>query len=82
MNTDTERKEYVCENLDEYKELLSSFVATKAYSKIKEHKLNENQMWKLIEWAINYAINLYENRQTINYNMMDNDFENYIASLA
>jgi len=76
----TEKKEYVCNSLDEYKELLSSFVATKAYNKIKEHELNENQAWRLMEWAINYAINLYENRQTINYNMMDNDFESYLAS--
>jgi len=74
----TERKEYICENLDEYKELLSSFVATKAYAKIKEHNLNENQAWKLMEWAINYAINLYEKRETLNYYVMDLDFEKYI----
>lgn len=78
----TDRKTYVCENEDEYKEMLSSFVTTKSYAKIKEHNLNENQSWKLMEWAINYAINLYENKQPLNYNMMDNDFESHIASLA
>lgn len=74
----TERKKYVCENEDEYKELLSSFVATKAYSKIKEHELNENQVWKLMEWAINYAINLNEKSEPLNYNDIDLDFEKYI----
>lgn len=78
----TERKTYVCENKDEYKELLSSFVATKAHSKIKEHELDVNQSWKLMEWAINYAINLYEKGEALNYNDMDNDFESHIASLA
>lgn len=38
----TERKDYFCKSKDEYKEILSSFVATKVYSKIKEHNLNEN----------------------------------------
>ena len=78
----TERKTYVCENMDEYKELLSSFVATKAYTKIKEHELDVNQSWKLMEWAINYAINLYEKGEALNYNDMDNDFESHIASLV
>lgn len=76
MNTD--RKKYVCENEDEYKELLSSFVATKAYAKIKEHNLNENQAWKMMEWAINYAINLNEKGEILNYYAMDLDFEKYI----
>lgn len=74
----TERKTYVCENKDEYKEILSSFVATKAYSKIKEHNLNGNQSWKLMEWAINYSINIFEEGRTLNYNNMDLDFEKYI----
>lgn len=69
---------YICENKDEYKEILSSFVATKAYSKINEHNLNKNQVWKLVEWAINYAINLNEKNEMLNYNNMDNDFEKYI----
>lgn len=78
----TERKKYVCDSVDEYKELLSSFVATKAHSKIKEHELNENQACKLMEWSINYAINLYEKGETLNYNDMDLDFENHLSSLA
>lgn len=78
----TDRKTYICENEDEYKEILSSFVATKSYSKIKEHNLNENQSWKLMEWAIKYSINLFEDGRSLNYNDMDNDFENYITSLA
>lgn len=78
----TERKDYFCKSNDEYKELLSSFVATKAYSKIEEHSLNENQSWKLMEWAINYAINIFDKREPFNYARMDNDFENHIASLA
>ena len=78
----TERKDYFCESNDEYKELLSSFVATKTYSKIDEHNLNKNQSWKLTEWAINYAINIFDKIEPFNYARMDNDFENYIASLA
>ena len=78
----TEKKDYFCNTNDEYKELLSSFVATKAYSKIDEHNLNKNQSWKLMEWAINYAINIFDKRETFNYARMDNDFENYIAGLA
>ena len=35
-----------------------------------------------MEWAINYAINLYEKGEALNYNDMDNDFESHIASLA
>lgn len=77
-----EQKTYVCETADEYKELLSSFVATKAYSKIEEYGLNVNQTWMLMEWAINYAINLYENKQPLNYNMMDKDFERHLTSLV
>lgn len=77
----TERKDYVCETADEYKELLSSFVATKAYDKIKEHELNGTQTWMLMEWAINYAINIFEKKEPFNYAMMDNDFERHLASL-
>ncbi len=76
-----EKKKYACNSVDEYKELLSSFVATKAYDKIKEHKLNENQLCKLMEWAINYAINIFEKKDPFNYGMMDNDFESHLASL-
>lgn len=76
-----EKKTYVCEAAVEYKELLSSFVATKAYNKIKEHELNGNQAWKLMEWAINYAINIFEKKEPFNYAMMDKDFECYLACL-
>lgn len=82
MNTDTEKKDYFCNTNDEYKELLSSFVATKAYSKAHEHGLNEEQTWRLIEWAINYAINIFEKKEAFNYTIMDNDFESHLASLV
>lgn len=78
----TIKGDYFCNTNDEYKELLSSFVATKAFIKIEENELNENQAWKLMEWAINYAINIFEKKEPFNYAMMDNDFENHIASLA
>lgn len=78
----TDRKGYFCDSDDEYKELLSSFVATKAYSKIKEHELNEEQSCRLMEWAINYAINIFDKREPFNYAIMDNDFENHLAILA
>jgi aspartate carbamoyltransferase regulatory subunit len=77
----TEKMDYFCETNDEYKELLSSFVATKAFIKIEEHELNENQAWRLMEWAINYTINIFENKEPFNYAKMDNDFESYLASL-
>lgn len=77
----TEKMDYFCETNDEYKELLSSFVTTKAYAKAHEHKLNEEQTWRLMEWAINYAINIFEKKEPFNYNMMDNDFESHLASL-
>lgn len=77
----TEKKDYFCNTNNEYKELLSSFVATKAFIKIEEHELNKNQAWRLMEWAINYAINIFEKKEPFNYAMMDNDFERHLASL-
>ncbi len=77
----TEKKKYFCDTNDEYKELLSSFVATKAYAKAHEYKLNKEQTWRLMEWAINYAINIFEKKEPFSYAMMDNDFERHLTSL-